>query len=158
MIYLLNWRTWAAIGLLAILASTHWKAYHSGAASVQAAWDARIVVEQSEYMKLQQETRDKESKLQADKESLRKAKNAQIAKLDADLADALGRLRDRPERPGESDLSTDPGTGSSTGCTGAQLYRQDAAAFIGEAARADRLLADLAQCQDQYAKAREALK
>ena len=158
MIYLMNPRVWLAITIAVFLAGTHWKAYNSGAASVQAAWDARIVFEQSEYMKLQQETRDKESKLHADKESLRKAKNAQIAKLDADLADALGRLRDRPERPSESDMPAVAGVGPDTGCTGAQLFREDSAAFVREAARADRLLADLAQCQTQYDKAREALK
>lgn len=157
MIYLLNWRVWTAIGLLAILASTHWKAYHSGAASVQAAWDARTVAEQAEYLKTQQEVRDKEATLQADKESLRRIKNAQIAKLDADLAGALERLRDRPERPRESDLPTVAGIGPDTGCTGAQLYRQDAAAFIGESRRAQLVLIDLAQCQAQYDKAREAM-
>jgi hypothetical protein len=158
MIYLLNWRVWTAIGLLAILASTHWKAYHSGAASVQAAWDARTVAEQAEYLKTQQEVRDKEAKLQADKESLRRTKNAQIAKLDADLADALGRLRDRPERPGESDMPQTAGTGPGTGCTGAQLFKPDAEFLIRESDRADRLLAHFRQCQAQYDRAREALK
>lgn len=157
MIYLLNWRVWATVGLLAILTSTHWKAYSSGAASVQAAWDAQNVFAQSEFTRLREEARDKESKLQADKESLRKAKNAQIQKLDADLADALERLRNRPERPGEGDLPAPAGIGPDTGCTGAQLYRQDAAAFIGESRRAQLVLIDLAQCQAQYDKARQAM-
>lgn len=157
MIALLNWRVWAAITIAVILAGTHWKAYKSGAAGVQAAWDAQTVQIQADTIKLQQDARDKETKLQADKESLRKAKNVQIAKLDADLASALDRLRNRPERPSESNLPTDTGTGSSPGCTGAQLYRSDAQFLVRESSRADRLLADLGQCQAQYDKASKAV-
>ena len=153
----LNWRVLAAITIAALLAASHWKAYNSGAAGVQAASDAYTVAAQAQTMKIQQETRDKESKLQAQRESIRKAKNVQIAKLDADLANALDRLRNRPDRPGEGDLSATTGAGSSTGCTGAQLYRSDAAAFVREATRADKLLADLGQCQAQYATAIEAV-
>lgn len=155
-IIFLSWRVWAAIAIAALLAASHWKAYNSGAQGVQAAWDAYTVAAQAETMKIQQETRDKESKLQAERESIRKAKNVQIAKLDADLANALDRLRNRPDRPGEGDLSATTGSGSSTGCTGANLFRPDGEFLIRESSRADKLLADLGQCQAQYAKAVEA--
>jgi hypothetical protein len=158
MIYLLNWRVWVVIATVAALSGTHYKAYKSGAAGVQAAWDAQTVLRLAQKIQQQQETRDKETQLQADKEQLRKAKNVQIAKLDSDLADALGRLRNRPDRPGQGDMPTVAGTGPSPGCTGDQLFRQDAEFLIREAGRADRLLAYLGQCEAQYDKAREALK
>jgi hypothetical protein len=101
----------------------------------------------------QQVTKD----LQASAHTTTKAKDAQIAKLNHSLGVALDGLRNRPERPGASDLPGDTPTGSSTGCTGAQLYQPDATAFVRESARADRLLADLQQCQTQYNAAYKAL-
>jgi hypothetical protein len=95
--------------------------------------------------------------MQALSDNLRKTKDAQIRNLDTRLAAALDGLRNRPDRPGASDMPTDTGAASATGCTGAQLYKRDGEFLVRESARADRLLADLAQCQDQYEAARSAL-
>lgn len=60
-------------------------------------------------------------------------------------------LRERPERPAE--LPTPPGAADPVACTGAQLYRPDAAFLVREAERADQLRADLAACQSAYDQA-----
>lgn len=62
------------------------------------------------------------------------------------LADSL---RERPERtagPG----AMPPGAADPVACTGAGLYRPDAAFLVGEAARADQLRIDLRACQAAY--------
>lgn len=79
-----------------------------------------------------------------------KARNDQ-KRLSADLAAALRELRDRPERPSGGDVSKSPA--NPVGCTGAQLYKPDAAFLVGESARADGLRIALARCQAAYDEA-----
>lgn len=73
-------------------------------------------------------------------------RNAQtLAALSSRVGDALYRLRDRPERPAfpaSGASSAAPGAGG----TGAGLFAEDARFLVGEAARADRLRAALAEC------------
>lgn len=68
--------------------------------------------------------------------------------LAATVARLVGELRNRPERPAGGAVPT--GGASPVACTGAQLYRPDALAFAGEAARADSLRLQLADCQAKY--------
>ena len=155
-------RAWQALivaGVLAVmLAGTHWQAYNMGADKVQAAWVAEQLSQAEQSAALQAQAQATTDKLKTDADQLRKSKNAQIARLDADLAAALERLSDRPPRPGASDMPALAGPGANASCTGAQLYREDGQFLARESARADRLLADLAQCQDAYGKARDALR
>lgn len=72
-------------------------------------------------------------------------------RLSADLAAAHRELRNRPERPAGGDVPK--GATAAVGCTGAQLYRSDAAFLVGESARADKLRIDLARCQAAYDQA-----
>ena len=69
------------------------------------------------------------------------------ARLSADLASALDSLRKRPARPAGAVPASpaDP-----VGCTGASLFAEDASAALREAARADRLRADLETCRQAY--------
>lgn len=60
-------------------------------------------------------------------------------------------LRQRPERPAQPAAAA-PGT-DPVACTGAQLYRPDAAFLVREAGRADQLRAELAACQGAYDQA-----
>lgn len=157
MFALLSPRVWIAVALAVALAASHWKAYTLGEKTVQDEWQAERFATTTASLKLAEISAAKTAKLQADSDQLKKAKNVQIAKLDAALGDALGRLRDRPERPSQSSVPSDPSAGPVAGCTGAQLWRSDAEFLARESARADRLLADLAQCQTAYDAAREAL-
>jgi hypothetical protein len=156
--WLLNWRVVAVALVLTGLAATHWKAYTAGRNGVQAAWNAeRLEIAQQTLRIMEKNTRTSQE-LQRKADQTKATKNEQIDRINADLALALERLHNRPARPGESSLPGDTATGPNPGCTGAQLWQEDAGFLRREAARADRLLADLAQCQVQYNAAREAVK
>ena len=155
-------RAWLALALAAVLmlllAGTHWQAYRMGGDKVQAAWVVEQLSQAEQSAALQVKAQEATDKIKTDADQLRKSKNAQIARLDADLAAALSGLSDRPARPGAVDLPAPAGSGAAPRCTGASLWREDGEFLARESARADRLLADLAQCQAAYGKAREALK
>ncbi len=157
MMALLNWRLWAAGALTVLLAGTHWRAYTQGKKTVMDEWNAekQSIAEQS--FKLAEQATRVTVGLQANADTLRKTKNAEIDKLGADLARALDGLRDRPARPGAGRVPIDAGAGPATGCTGAGLYDQDAEFSLREAARANKMKANLAQCQDLYNAARDKL-
>lgn len=153
---LFNPRLYATLAVAFLLAFAGLKTYHFGQADIQAKWDAEKLAIAVQTSKIQTEAAAKTAQLLADKEALRKTKNAQIDKLNLDLADALERLHNRPSRPSESDLPNDSSAGSKGSCTGASLYAEDSGAFIREAARADNIRLQLAECQALYSKARAA--
>lgn len=155
MMALLNWRVWVAVALAIALAASHWKAYHLGGADARAQALAAELAQAQQTAELQSAAAAATATLQASADTSRKAKNAQITSLGLELDDALRRLRNRPARPGEGDLPTPAEPGA--GCTGASLFAEDAGILVREAARADKLRTDLAQCQAVYSAARAAL-
>ena len=157
MMALLNWRVWAAVALAVALAASHWKAYHLGGAAARAQALAAELAQAQQTAELQSAAAAATATLQANADKLRKSKNAQITSLGLELDDALKRLRERPARPGASDLPTPAGPGTVPGSTGAGLYREDGEFLTREAARAKRLQLDLTQCQAAYSAARAAL-
>jgi hypothetical protein len=157
MIALLNWRVWAAVALAVGLAASHWKVYKLGEQNVQAKWDAQSLEVAKQSLRLSEEATRTTVDLEAKAQLITETKNAQIAATDARLAAALDRVRPRPQRPSAGDMSTDAAAQSTTGCTGAGLYREDASAFIREAARANRLRALLGECQAKYESAYKAM-
>ena len=154
---LLNWRVWAAILVAVALAASHWKVYKLGQAGVRAEWNAEKLDTAQQTLRLLEKNAATTTALQDNADTLRRTKNAQIARLDADLAVALAGLQNRPDRPGGANLPTDTGPRPNPGCTGAQLFRPDAGFLVRESARADKLLADLAQCQAANDQARAAV-
>lgn len=126
---LLVWALLAALawGGVGHIEATHWKkAEHVLQARVDAA--AEVARESARLQELQA-TRLKETR------------DAEDHRVNARLADALQRLRDRPERlPAAAAPACQGGTG-------AQLSRGDGQFLVGLAARADRLRAALAECQ-----------
>jgi hypothetical protein len=157
MLSLLNPRLWIALAIAALISGSGWWVYGQGAASVQAKWTAAELVRAEQSAKIAADTAATTQNLQTAVNVITKVKDAQITKLNISLAAALDGLRNRPERTAPGVVPQDTSAASGPGCTGAQLYQPDATAFVGEAARADRLLADLQQCQDQYNTAYEAL-
>ena len=155
MIALLTPRFWIGLALVAALTFTHGFAYKAGRGAVRAQWDKDRAEQMAQTLTETLATRAREQNLQATADSLTKDKNAQIEKLNRGLAAALDGLRKRPDRPDPGSVPSTTGTGA--GCTGASLWRPDAAFLVGESARADRLLAQLGQCQTQYQAARQAL-
>lgn len=144
--------------LVWVLAISHWQAYRMGGNAVQAQWTADKLAQAEQALALTAEAAATTDALQQSAEQLRKTKNAQIARLNADLSAALAGLSDRPARPGAGSVPTDPAAGANPGCTGTSLWRDDGEFLAREASRADGLLADLAQCQAAYGAARDALK
>lgn len=157
---LLNPRALLELAAVVCLAGLVWWGYNfvhaRGAESVQIKWDAekRDQAEQSAQVAADALATTKALAATLDKQ--RSTANAQINSLNGSLAAALAGLSDRPPRGSESSVPTDTSAGSGR-CTGRELYREDSAFLTGEAARADRLAIQLAQCQAAYQSAREAL-
>ena len=159
----LGWAKLAAIGALvvSVLAGVAWLRHtwmDDGRNEVRAEWNAEKLEVGRQSLKLSEQATRDTATLQANADKLTGAKNAQIHRLNADLHGALERLRQRPSRDSAAGVPGDPATGANPGCTAAQLYREDASALVREADRADRLLADLAQCQAAYGAARDAVR
>lgn len=74
----------------------------------------------------------------------------EITDLERRVAELTGELRQRPERPAAGGAGLPKGAAGAVACTGAGLYRTDAAFLVGEAARGDRLRIQLAECQRRY--------
>ena len=75
-------------------------------------------------------------------DAIRKDKDAQIASINNSLADALIKLRERPNRT--------QATSNGQGGTGLSLSAEDATFLDREAARADILRSALSACYQQY--------
>lgn len=153
----------AAVAALVIsYAGTGWYGYSSGKetgmAEVQQKWDeerALILAAQAEE---QMKARQREQELQALTAKLRREKDAEVRRLTRQYAALADSVRNRPERPSDSDSELPADSGDSSGgagCTGAELFQPDAAFLIREAERADQLRIALQQCQAAYESARK---
>ena len=91
--------------------------------------------------------RSKERQYQADVDKAKADKDAEVQAITNKLRSALDELRQRKARPAVV-LPQDSGTNAD--CTGKELYRQDAEFLIGEAARADQIVAELKVCISAY--------
>ena len=95
------------------------------------------------YKALQAEQTQKAQELhQAAADQIRKEKDAQIASINTQLADALIGLRERPNRT--------QAASNGQGGTGLSLSAEDATFLEREAARADILRSALSACYQQY--------
>jgi hypothetical protein len=134
-----TWVKAAAAGIGATLlvaagffAGTHW---------VSAQWD-REKAQRAEALATKTSQAMEDSRRMAVAQRVKdNAYELQIRRTGARLADALERLRDRPERLPE------PARAACAGATGAQLSGRDAAFLERFAARANELRAALARCQ-----------
>lgn len=170
MIGLLSPAVLRAVAVAAILAGLAW-GYHlwadhqreTGRQEVRAEWQADKLA-RAESTRLLLMARDKATthlQVTADKE--RQALNAKNRSINRDLADALVRLRDRPERPADrpGGVPANPGTATAgpgdAGCTGDRLYRDDSEALVRLAASGDRIRAALQSCRGDYERAAQAV-
>ena len=71
-------------------------------------------------------------------------------RLDAAVAAALAGLQQRPDRPAARGGPVPGNTATDVACTGAQLFRADAAFLVREAARADQLRISDEDCRAKY--------
>ena len=124
--------TWIKIGACVIALAGSWYMGYSFEASRFAQYKADQITE----------TQKKEHEAQLATDEIRKTKDAQIANINNQLADALVSLRSRNSR-------TDKASNGQSG-TGATLYAEDAEFLIREAARADTIRIGLEACYKQY--------
>lgn len=83
---LMNWRVWAALALAAVLAFTHFTAYKSGKANVQAKWDAEKVVQLNQAKEDEIENRRIDSARQRNVIDAQSAATKRNTDLQADAA------------------------------------------------------------------------
>lgn len=136
----------------------HWQGDEAGQAKVQAQWDKEKAKLAEEYAANVALMREKEQVMQGNADKLREDKNRELREANARNTALLNSLQHRSNRPESSGVSTTASNGStSSGCTGAELYRTDSEFLAREAARADELRLSLKQCYAQYETARKAL-
>lgn len=145
---LIPWRLVAAVATaLALFAYGH----HRGAASVQAEWDKAKLAQATERADAMVEAMKVQQSLQALIDQTKKDRTNEIARIDRLHAAALDSLRSRPERPAAAGLPTTAGlVAPARGCTGADLFREDAAVVVGIARDADLVRAALNECRAGY--------
>lgn len=121
--------------------------YSAGEKSVQQRWDNYARKQAESQIAYVEQTRKQEAQLQKTIDELQKDNsNARqiIASRDASLRDSL---RNRPQRTNQARVSENTGSAQAAeGCTAAQLFRQDADAFVGEASRAETIRVELLSC------------
>ena len=156
-------RAIAALLIAAILAIAGWaireSALDAGRAEIQAKWDQQRITDAAATVQSHRQARAREQALQFAADKIRQEKTHEIRHLSAARDAALRELRNRDERPAvgsDAAAAADPaGAGPAASCTGAQLFRQDAAFLVWEAARADEVRAHLSECRAAYESARE---
>jgi len=158
---LINPKVWLELALAALVVGVCWwgysAIYNRGAESVQVRWDAERQDQAEQSAKIAANALATTTALAATIENQRNDTYAQIATLNATVANAVIGLRNRPARDSAGGVPINPATGAASGATGADLLRQDGEFLVRESARADRLRLQLVQCQAQYSAAREAL-
>ena len=160
---LINPRVWLELAIAALIAGACWWGYTTvfdrGAESIQAKRDADKFQAIQETVIVQANALQITKNLTASMEAQRSQTNEQLDSLNNHLADALNGLRNRPDRPSKSNLpSNPPDTKSTTGCTGAGLYRPDGEFLSRYANDTARLQLELKACYTNYDTAREAVK
>ena len=95
-----------------------------------------------------------EKQLAENAKAITKEKNDAIARISADRDAVLEQLRTRPSRPSTTAPAVASNGQAASGCTGAELYREDASVALREAARADTIRVSLKACYAQYDDAR----
>lgn len=125
---------WVLLGVLVAALGLFLGGYTKGRTDMAAAYQA----EQLERVEAARESERLANRAAA---ALKEKRDAEVRRINARLADALERLRNRPERMPE------PARPACRGATGAELSGPDGGFLEREAARADELRAALAQCQ-----------
>ena len=138
---LLNWRIWALVGILVVVAATHWKAYSMGGAEARAELAERNAELMAESVTQSEANRKTEQAMAA---KLRKAQDeyAKLQKLNADSARDLDRVRGDFQTAINSRCTanpTAPGCADAGGGLERQLLEECAGAVVGMAKTAQRL-------------------
>ena len=148
MAILLNPRVWLALALAAALAFGGVFCYRAGKANVRADFDKYKLEQAAQTVKAEVAARAKEQEWQASADATTKAKDETILNINARLADAVGRLSDRPQRPASGVVPDAPST--CPAATGTRLYRDDSEFLSRLASSAAIVVAERDACYAQY--------
>ena len=102
------------------------------------------------YLKMYKNAQNVQNTLQNQLDNERVKKNAEIKSINAKHDAVVKQLRNRTSRS-----AADTQNGKT--CTGAELLKEDAEFLVGEAARADEVVAELNYCHSNYENARKLL-
>lgn len=130
-------------GLVAALGVGAWYLHHT---IDQGGYDRAKNEYTALALKASEQARSREQELTVKASLITKDKDEKISNINARLAVAIGRLRDRPERTSAANSNSS----NCKGVSGAELSRPDAEFLNREAARADSIRAALSACYEQY--------
>jgi N-methylhydantoinase A/oxoprolinase/acetone carboxylase beta subunit len=143
----------SVIAVVLAYGAGHWQGDEAGQAKVQQQWDHEKADLMAKHAKEVEKAREKEQNWQQAADNIRQEKDREIRNVNARATALSNSLRSRPSAPSTDASSAAQASGAgqaTTGCTGAELYREYAEAFTWEAARADTVRAALKQCYKQY--------
>ena len=140
------------IAIILAAAGGYFQGSEHGQAKIQALWDKEKAAQYAEYAKGQEAARAKEQELQAGADRLRREKDAEIKNLNARATALTNSLQQRPSSSTQTgSLSGSSSTRSGvSGCSGKELFREDAESLVQIAIEADSLRLALKQCYAQY--------
>jgi flagellar motor protein MotB len=140
------------VAVIAAAGAGYFQGSQHGQAKVQNLWDKEKAAQYAEYAKAQEEARKKEQELQANADQLRQEKDREIRNLNARATALTNSLQQRPSSTSQAgSVSGSSGIGSSiAGCSGKNLFREDAESLVQIAIEADTLRLALKQCYAQY--------
>lgn len=138
-----TWLTGAGTLAIAVAYAYH-TGYVHGTDKTTADWTA-------EKLALATQQRKKEAELQSNMDKLREAYSNETAKLATNVRNLSNSLRNRPSRPAVPEVASAGDAGR--GCTGAELYREDAELVVAESERAEIIRIALKKCQAAYKNA-----
>lgn len=141
-----------ALFMLVALALVAWFSYRAGYSYADSKHLAQRELEWANYNASLQSARAREQALHEKANKIQKEAQREAATLNANIDVLIGQLRNRPKRPQTSGVPQTPGAESEPdrGCTGAELYSQDAEFLLREAAQCDTIRIAAKQCVDQY--------
>jgi hypothetical protein len=140
------------VAVIAAAGAGYFQGSEHGQAKVQNLWDKEKAAQYAEYAKAQEEARKKEQELQANADQLRQEKDREIRNLNARATALNNSLQHRRSSTSQAgSVSGSSGIGSSiAGCSGKNLFREDAESLVQIAIEADTLRLALKQCYAQY--------
>ena len=104
----------------------------------------------SMYLKMYKNSQNVQNQLQNRLDEEREKKHAEIKVIDSKYKSVIAELRNRTDR--DTAIAK-----NGKACTGAELSREDAEFLVGEATRADKVVAELIYCYANYEHARKIL-
>lgn len=137
-----------------------WRGDAKGAARIQQKWDKQTTDRFEAYAAEQKQVRESERALRDEADKRVREKENQIKNLDARNNALITELRvNRTQRPtNEGGMPKASGDSSAAkGCTGAELYGQDAEFLAREFKRAEEIRLSLKACLVDYAEAKALL-